>query len=224
MYGPECQGNRRAFNGERDKLRRTESGRLKVLLILSIFMAGLFVAEPTFAEIYRYIDENGVVHFTNVPVDSRYKLFLRSSKPSKTSCNPSRYDPIIRQVSHQYDVDYCLVRAVIKAESDFNPSVVSKKGAQGLMQLMPETAQDMNVKNVFDPHDNIRGGVKYLRRLLDMFDENLPLTLAAYNAGENVVKKYNLQIPPYKETQDYVNKVLRYFDEYKNGDGRKKYF
>lgn len=198
--------------------------RLSNCLLLSVFFLILFIPEPTRADIYRYVDENGVAHFTNIPADSRYTLYLRGRKPAKTSPVPAHYDPIIRQLSNQYDVDYHLVRAVIKVESDFNPSVVSKKGAQGLMQLMPETAQDMNVKDVFDPQDNIRGGVKYLRRLLDMFGEDLPLTLAAYNAGENVVKKYNLQIPPYQETQEYVKKVLRYFDEYKNGVGRNKYF
>ena len=217
IYTIGCQADPRGFTGERSRERVVRKVLCGSCLFLSIFMLGLFITEPTYGDIYRYVDENGVVHFTNVPVDSRYQLFLSTGKPLKKPYAPQRYDSIIRKVSDQYAVDYYLVRAVIKAESDFNPSVVSKKGAKGLMQLMPETAQDMNVIDVFDPHDNIRGGVKYLRRLLDMFNEDLPLTLAAYNAGENAVKKYNLQIPPYKETQDYVKKVLRYVDSYKNG-------
>ena len=118
-------------------------------------------------------------------------------------------------MSRKYGVDSDLVRAVIKAESDFDPMVVSRKGAQGLMQLMPETAKDMQVRNVFAPRENIEGGVKYLRRLLNMFKDDLPLSLAAYNAGENVVKQYKNQIPPYKETQEYVKRVLQYLKDYK---------
>jgi len=118
-------------------------------------------------------------------------------------------------MSRKYSVDSDLVRAVIKAESDFDPMVVSRKGARGLMQLMPETAKDMQVRNVFAPRENIEGGVKYLRRLLNMFEDDLPLSLAAYNAGENVVKQYKNQIPPYKETQEYVKRVLQYLKDYK---------
>ena len=225
IIDPTCQGDLRGFIGARKRHQMIKMVLFGSFLFLSVFiMLSLLVTKPSYGEIFRYIDENGVVHFSNVPVDSRYKLYLRTHKSSQKPYTPDRYNPIIRQVSDQYDVDWHLVRAVIKAESDFDPSVVSKKGAKGLMQLMPETAQDMNVKDVFDPHDNINGGVKYLRRLLDMFNEDLPLTLAAYNAGENVVRKYNLQIPPYKETQEYVKKVLRFFDEYKNGDGKRKYF
>jgi len=186
--------------------------RLESLVSLTILLLIFFSSYHAAADIYRYVDENGVVHFTNVPTDRRYKLFIPSS------ISPSvRYDRIIREVSARYRVDSDLVRAVIKVESDFNPLVVSKKGARGLMQLMPETAQDMKVKNVFNPRENIEGGVKYLRRLLDMFDNDLPLTLAAYNAGENVVKEYNHQIPPYKETKNYIKKVLLCLQNYKNG-------
>jgi len=189
-------------------------GRMAGCLLIAV-MSVWITATGVDAEIYRYVDENGVVHFTNVPSDPRYQLFLREKKSfAGSSCE---YDHIIKKCATKYGVDQNLVRAVIKVESDFNPSVVSRKGAQGLMQLMPETARDMQVSNVFNPQENIEGGVKYLRRLLDMFENDLRLTLAAYNAGENVVKKYNLQIPPYRETQDYVKKVLRYFQEYKNG-------
>ncbi|RLA92384.1 MAG: lytic transglycosylase [Deltaproteobacteria bacterium] len=181
----------------------------------AILFITFFSAHYTWADIYRYVDENGTIHFTNVPTDSRYKLYIYSGHPH-TKYSDSQYDHIIREVSAKYGVDTDLVRAVIKAESDFNPFVISRKGARGLMQLMPETARDMKVKNVFNPRENIEGGVKYLRRLLNMFNNNLPLTLAAYNAGENAVKEYNYKIPPYKETRDYIRKVLYYLREYKN--------
>ncbi len=209
-----CQeGARGTIRGESE---HHVAGRVgfPVGVVCFLFVFSVLLLKPLCADIYRYVDKNGVVHFTNVPVDPGYQLFLRESRPRPS---PSRYDNIIREFSEKYEVDYHLVRAVIKVESDFDPSVVSEKGARGLMQLMPETAQDMNVKNVFNPRENIEGGVKYLRKLLDMFEDDLPLTLAAYNAGENVVKQYNFQIPPYKETQDYVVKVLRHFENYKNG-------
>jgi len=190
------------------------------MLVLGALLFVLSYTDPLGAEIYRFVDEKGVAHFTNIPVDSRYKLFLHDSKPSRhfgSSKTPTCYDPIIKEVCNRYVVDYHLVRAVIKVESDFDPAAVSNKGAKGLMQLMPETAQDMEVGNVFNPRQNIEGGVKYLRRLLDMFNHNLTLSLAAYNAGENAVKQYNLQIPPYQETQDYVKKVLHHFEKFKRG-------
>jgi soluble lytic murein transglycosylase-like protein len=114
----------------------------------------------------------------------------------------------------KYAVDEALVKAVIKAESDFDPQAVSKKGAQGLMQLMPETARDLSVSNPFHPIQNMEGGIRYLRRLLDQFQGNLHLTLAAYNAGENAVVKYNNSVPPFEETRTYVKRVLEYLKDY----------
>jgi len=194
--------------------------RLKNLLCLNILL--IIFCNPNYvaADIYRYVDEKGTIHFTNVPTDRRYQPYIRS-RYSRAKYNSRQYDHIIREMSGKYRVDSDLVRAVIKAESDFDPIVISRKGAQGLMQLMPETARDMRVKNVFNPRENIEGGVKYLRRLLDTFNNDLPLTLAAYNAGENVVKEYNLTIPPYKETQNYVKRVLLYLRDYKNEGERK---
>lgn len=121
----------------------------------------------------------------------------------------SRYDDWIMQLAWESDVDAALVSAVIKAESDFNPAVVSHKGAEGLMQLMPATAKRFGVRNAFDPVDNIRGGTKYLRVLLDMFEGRVDLALAAYNAGEGNVRKYE-GIPPFRETQNYVRKITGY--------------
>ncbi|MBW3671774.1 MAG: lytic transglycosylase domain-containing protein [Acidobacteria bacterium] len=121
----------------------------------------------------------------------------------------SRYDDWIMQLAWESDVDAALVSAVIKAESDFNPMVISHKGAQGLMQLMPATARRFGVTNAFDPVENIRGGTRYLRVLLDMFDGRVDLALAAYNAGEGNVRKYD-GIPPFRETQNYVRKITGY--------------
>jgi soluble lytic murein transglycosylase-like protein len=120
---------------------------------------------------------------------------------------PSRYDPLIERYSDRYDVDPILVRAVIQVESSFDPKCVSRRGARGLMQLMPETAKQYGVQRVFDPDENIRGGVHYLADLLRLFPKDLPRALAAYNAGENAVLKY-AGIPPYDETMTYVKRAL----------------
>ncbi len=122
----------------------------------------------------------------------------------------SRFDETIEKYARQYRVDATLIRAVIQVESDFNPNTVSRKGARGLMQLMPGTAKRYGVKNVHDPDDNIRGGVRYLRDLLEMFSNDLPRVLAAYNAGENAVIRYG-GIPPYQETSTYVKRALTVF-------------
>jgi soluble lytic murein transglycosylase-like protein len=131
---------------------------------------------------------------------------------------PATYLPIINTTCARYGVDPSLVHAIVKVESDFNPYAVSRKGAMGLMQLMPETALNLNVKDSFSPHENIEGGVRYLRYLLDRYEGNLSLTLAAYNSGETSVKKWGT-IPPYKETQDYVKKILQIY----NGTGSKPF-
>jgi len=184
---------------------------LKNLIYITVLLPIFFTCYNAFADIYRYVDEKGIIHFSDVPTDSRFKLYISTRRYY------TKYNYIIKEMSAKYRVDSDLVRAVIKAESDYNPFSVSHKGAKGLMKLMSETAMDMNVKNVFDPRENIEGGVKYLQRLLTMFDNDLPLTLAAYNAGENIVKKNNYQIPPYKETKNYIKKVLFYLHDYKKG-------
>jgi soluble lytic murein transglycosylase-like protein len=173
----------------------------------------LFLYNPAAADIYRYVDANGTIHFTNIPTSPRYRLF-KEERSTLRGNGATRYDQLIKEIAGRHDIDPALVKAVIKTESDFDPHAVSKKGARGLMQLMPETLKDLNVYNPFHPRDNINGGVKFLKQLLKRFDNNLTLSLAAYNAGPSVVEKYEA-IPPYKETQGYVKKVLNYFDRYR---------
>jgi len=180
------------------------------LALLSIF----FFPVNSWSDIYSFVDENGTVHFTNVPADQRYRMFLQEKK-SFYLRDPVQYEPLITEVCEKYHMDSALIKAIIKAESDFDPYATSWKGAQGLMQLMPETAYVFNVDDVYHPRDNLEGGVRYMKYLLERFNNDLSLALAAYNAGENAVLKYNLSIPPYAETKQYVNKVLRYFRAYR---------
>lgn len=171
-----------------------------------IVIQSLLATSPL-AAIYRYVDVNGNVHFTNVPTETKYR-FYRGEGESY------RLETLIEHFAQKFQLDKALIKAVIKVESDFNPRVVSHKGAQGLMQLMPETAREIGVRNPFDPSDSIYGGSFYLRRMLDTFDRNLDHALAAYNAGPNAVRKFG-GIPPYEETQNYVKRVKYYFDFYR---------
>ena len=180
------------------------------------------LTSPSSAGIYRYEDENGVIHFTNCPRDAKFKLYIRESKDDVGGRNSSfsyirdsnQYDALISEFSKKYQVDFALIKAIIRAESGFNPNAVSRKGAKGLMQLMPQTASRVNVSNSFNPRENIEGGVRYFKYLLSLFNDDLRLSLAAYNAGENIVSEVR-SIPPYRETVDYVKKVLTYYQSYK---------
>ena len=129
--------------------------------------------------------------------------------------NPRKYDPLIQEFSGKYGVDSALVKAIMRAESGFNSYAVSRKGAKGLMQLMPQTAEQWSVIDIFDPRQNIEGGVKHLKHLLETFENNLDLSIAAYNAGKEAVIR-NYSIPPFNETQNYVRKVLRFYESYKH--------
>jgi len=153
------------------------------------------------------VDENGVFHFTNVPTNPRYRLVERRTFSPFLSPFLVRYEKEIQAQAKRWGVDPELIRAIIKVESDFNPFAISVKGAQGLMQLMPATAQELKVANPFHPEQNIQGGVRYLRYLLDLFGGDLVLALAAYNAGENAVLRYR-SVPPFPETRAYIQKVL----------------
>lgn len=191
-------------------------------IIVLVVIQAVSMTAVVWADIYRYEDDEGIVHFTDAPTDRRFKIFMRDLKKDKQlrtrmqfagSVNPAEYDQIIATYSAKYGVNPSLVKAVIHAESGYNPNAVSRKGASGLMQLMPETARSLKVNNSFDPKDNVEGGVKYLRFLLDTFRGDVSLAVAAYNAGLNKVARYG-GIPPYNETRTYVNRVLSYMQSY----------
>jgi soluble lytic murein transglycosylase-like protein len=182
-------------------------------IIFTILM--LSVTTLHAADLYTFIDEEGNTYYTNIPGEGRMRVPLPEKKSIseplfKHSPNGEAYEPMIVTASQRYSVDPNLVRAVIKAESNFNHRAVSPKGALGLMQLMPETAQKMTVTNPFNPEENIQGGVRYLSELLHLFNWNLPLALAAYNAGPQRVIGRN-EIPLFEETRNYIQRVMAYY-------------
>ena len=200
---------------------RTRLAGLGLLGLLS-----LMETSSARADIYTYTDANGVVHFTTTRKHGA-KVYIKSAprrapKPGVRPVMPSdtslerftRYDEIIRQASTLYQIPVELVRAIIKVESDYDPRAVSPAGARGLMQLIPATAQRMQVRDITDPRENIFGGVRYLRILANMFNGDIQLTIAAYNAGEGAVIRCG-GIPPYEETQKYVTKVLTFYHRYR---------
>ena len=179
--------------------------------VAAVFCA--FAVAPACAETYKFVGPDGTVHFTNAPNDPQYRRMPGSSgtaeawlRVPKTFSTPWLTD-LIRGASQRHGVPEQLISAVIRVESGFNARAVSRKGARGLMQLMPETAAILGVRDSFDPVENINGGVRHLRGLLDRFGNDLPLVLAAYNAGEGAVNTYR-GIPPYPETQSYVGRIL----------------
>ena len=194
-----------------------------VLVVLAVF-AGIAQAD-----VYRYVDADGAVLFTNVPPDSRYKVYL---KEKRTKPDPvaqtlaseiryydegarSRYSRHIYAAARLTNLEPALIHAVISAESGYNPLALSHKGAAGLMQLMPATAKRYGVKNRLDPVQSIHGGARYLRDLVRMFNNDLQLAVAAYNAGENAVVRHGNRIPPYSETMTYVPRVMSYYNKYR---------
>jgi len=194
--------------------RRSCSRGLTATLAAAI--VGLFTAGASEAgRIYHYLDEQGVAHFSNMrgdvrytPLEARFMGFRVISPPTETQ----RFDGLIGLSARAYRVQPALVKAVIAAESNFDPDAVSVKGAQGLMQLMPATAASLGVIDPLEPDENVRGGVAYLRAMLDRYGE-LERALAAYNAGPKSVDRYG-GVPPYPETQDYVQRVLIYYRHY----------
>ena len=191
--------------------------------LLAALLASLWLVARAQAEIYVYTDPRGTMHFSNAPTDSIAKPYFpaesfrsRGNVRQRMLFNASKrrdFDPLIQEMSRRYQVELALVKAVIHAESNFVPHARSPKGAMGLMQLMPQTARRHNVWRILDPRENIQGGVKHLRLLLDRYGGNLRKTVAAYNAGEDAVDRYG-GVPPYRETVQYVQSVLQYRQVY----------
>lgn len=196
---------------------RLRAGVRWVLVGLAAGLAALMIAAPgalAEEEFYGYISSTGTVHVTNVPTDQRYGEV--SLKPRyHASVSDRELEEAVVRYAGEYRLSPALLLAVMKAESSFDPTVISKAGAVGLMQLIPETAIRHGVRNLYDTRDNIGGGAKHLRYLLDRFHGNIRLALAAYNAGEKKVDRYR-QIPPFKETQLYVKKVMGYYRDYRS--------
>jgi len=203
---------------------------IKRYAALLLSLTSLALAGSALADIYAYTGEDGSVSFSNVPSDGRYKLFMRTPNENPASAAPmsakpfsnrfradqNRYIPYVQDAAKSSQVEAALLHAVISAESGYNPNARSPKGATGLMQLMPETAKRYGITDLYDPAKNIQAGAQYLHDLMQMFNNDLHLTLAAYNAGENAVIRHGNKIPPYRETVQYVPKVLKFYNEYRN--------
>ena len=168
---------------------------------------------PVRADVYRYRESGGAIRFTNVPTSTKYRLYIRETISGLAYDSFSHYDLHIAEAAVKYGVPFFLIKAIIRAESDFDPCAVSSKGACGLMQIMPQTARDLGVTDAFDPRENIFGGVRYFKELLNRFNGNIPLSLAAYNAGPNRVGLLR-KVPRIKETERFVHKVMEYFNGY----------
>lgn len=198
------------------------------ILAVSLLFITAFPVMQSLADDFYYSEKGGVKHYTNVKPSK--KGFTRISsgwtenpytesipaRALRSTEYSDRYDDYIVYASRRYGLDPDLIKAIIKVESDFYHRAVSPKGAMGVMQLMPGTADKLGVRRPFDPSDNISGGSKYLRKLLDMFNGNKTLALAGYNAGENAVIRYGYSIPPYRETQRYVKKVFAHYNRIKH--------
>jgi transglycosylase-like protein with SLT domain/uncharacterized protein DUF4124 len=206
------------------KTKTISAAILSISLSLFFAMVGGLPQRAIAESVYTFLDANGVTHFSNAPTDPRYKK-MRATSGSFDRFRPNRISThamhqAILQSSERHRLDPALVRAVIQAESAFNANAVSRKGAVGLMQLMPDTATSLNVLNPYDPEQNIAGGVRYLRYLLDRFNGNVPLALAAYNAGETRIR--DSRIPRIPETREYIRRVLRFYDDFVREDNRKQ--
>jgi soluble lytic murein transglycosylase-like protein len=202
-------------------------GRYLVCLVF-----GLLLCQPGWADIFVFTDADGAVSLSNVPTDDRYTVLIAAQKqeiaavpvdnvPKSGSVLPRKasFDQIVEEVSRTYGLESALLHAVISVESHYNPKAVSKKGAIGLMQLMPGTAKRYGVVDAFDPLQNLNGGAHYLRDLLNLFNSDVSLALAAFNAGEHAVAKYGNRLPPYRETVRYVPQVLDFYQRYRADAG-----
>jgi len=193
------------------------------MIIVRIAVILLLIWTAAEADIYKYVGEDGVVLYTDAPFGKKTEKikkeknnkesvpYAKTESSTSSKKHKDSYHPIINKKAKEHDIDPSLVTAVIKAESNGNPYAVSRKGAMGLMQLMPMTASDLQVRNPFDPEENIDGGTRYLRYLIEKFNGNLTLALAAYNAGPKTVERYG-SVPPISETRQYVKRVLALYN------------
>ena len=181
----------------------------RICLLTAILLLGVWCTN-LWAQLYSYVDKNGVRRFSNVPTNPSYKPYQKEFSDPFEIYLPDRYDHLIHRASKLNGVSFPLLKAVIKAESNFNPKAVSRAGAMGLMQIMPANLKNFNINKPFDPWQNIRGGSRYLKEMLARFDGQVSLALAAYNAGPHKVDQYN-DIPPYPETRNYIKRVMKYY-------------
>lgn len=200
--------------------------KLIKICALTSFCFG-FLSQAVAGPIYKYEDSEGTLHFTDTPPEkshfSEYKtkqvFVLQHTPPPSSSARyydlaaQGRISPLIQNISQKHDVDPYLIEAIVKAESDYDAMAISKKGAQGLMQLMPGTGVELGLSNPFDPTENLDAGVRHFKRLITKYSNNIDLALAAYNAGEMSVQKYN-GVPPYPETLDYIQKIKKYYSQF----------
>lgn len=195
---------------------------------LAIFLLGTCPCLPAWADVYAYMADDGTLSLSNEQVDERYTILVKSPEPEAAPVpeaprgktlqdRKAGYDEAIEKASHDHGLESALLHAVITVESRYDPKAVSHKGATGLMQLMPATAKRYGVADAFDPAQNLDGGAKYLKELLGRFGNNTSLALAAYNAGEGAVMKHGNRIPPYRETRNYVTRVLDFYKRYSAG-------
>lgn len=192
--------------------------RMTFLIVLMVLFAPIALGD-----IYKKTDQNGRVYFTDEPKGKGYRIVMRTPKKGTVDYknfvkNRRKFTPLIHDKARLFEVDPALVMAVIHAESAYDQYAKSRAGAVGLMQLMPATAERFGVSNRRNATQNVSGGIQYLRHLLELFEFNIRLTLAAYNAGESAVAKYDNNIPPYPETQNYVKKVVGYYQNYLSGN------
>ena len=209
------------------KMKMYQQKNIWIRIVCTVIM--IFICIPSAgADIYVFKDNSGVRHFTNAPVSPKCRLYLKST-PNKyfdssmvgkfsTNIDPDQYDDLILKASLLHDVDFSLLKSIIKVESNFDCHAVSQKGAKGLMQIMPRNFSFLNIRKPFDPEENIMGGTLYFKQMLEKFNRIVELALAAYNAGPNTVDKYN-GIPPISETKGYVKKVM---SQYQDMSGNKE--
>jgi len=196
------------MNSPRQKDRNESIPQKSLLITFLLLTAFLLAPIPVSADIYIFVDKNGISHFTDTPTSSKFRLYVKGKRPRhRAPLNKKCYDHLIKKAAQKFNMDFSLIKAVIEVESAYNPRAISPKGARGLMQIMPFNFTKLQLSDPFEPSQNIMAGTRYLNQLLHQFKGNIQHALAAYNAGPGNVDKYN-GIPPFQETQNYVQKVM----------------